>query len=151
MPSQLKRLLLLFAIFIGLFLIVRHFLIPDSFGQYGHYRGDALLDNLDKQKVYANTEDCGYCHDDILAMLSADMHAGISCLTCHGPGLEHIDNPEPSNIIKESSREFCGRCHALNPSRPNDVIVQVDINTHNIEKENCIDCHNPHQVWELKE
>jgi len=44
MPAQLNRILLLFIAFIGLFLLVRHFLIPESFGQYGHYRGESLND-----------------------------------------------------------------------------------------------------------
>ena len=42
MPVQLKTLLPLFAVFIILFLIARHFLIPDSFGKYGHYRADTI-------------------------------------------------------------------------------------------------------------
>lgn len=151
MPAQLKRLLILFAVFIVLFLIARHFLVPDSFGEYGHYRGDALKDNSEKEQVYATQSECYDCHSDIKEMLDSDMHAGISCLSCHGPGLEHIDNMEASSIEKHTSREFCGRCHALNPARSIDVIAQVDIYTHNIDREHCIDCHNPHQVWELKE
>jgi len=34
MPPQIKRLLPLFVVFIGLFLLARHFLIPESFGKY---------------------------------------------------------------------------------------------------------------------
>jgi len=42
MPVQLKTLLPLFAVFILLFLVARHFLIPESFGKYGHYRANAI-------------------------------------------------------------------------------------------------------------
>ncbi len=147
MPSQLKRLIPIFIVFIGLFLIVRHLLIPDSFGQYGHYRGDALIDNASDELVHASKEDCFDCHDDIQAILENDMHAELSCLICHGPGLAHVDNPEPENIQKNSGREFCGRCHNLNAARSTNIIYQVDINTHHTEKENCIECHNPHEVW----
>ena len=148
MPSQLKRLIPMFIVFIGLFLLVRHFLVPDSFGQYGHYRGDALIDVAAKELVHASKEDCYDCHDDIQEKLYNDLHADLSCLICHGPGLEHVDNPEAGNILKKSGREFCGRCHQFNAARSTDVIWQIDIKTHYTEKEDCIECHNPHEVWE---
>ncbi len=148
MPQQIRRLIPLFVIFIALFLVARHFLVPDTFGQYGHYRGDALIDNASKEIVYASKEDCFDCHDDIREQLENDVHADISCLTCHGPGLAHVNNPENDNIIKESEREFCGRCHDINAARSTDIVFQVDIKTHYTEKKNCVECHNPHEVWE---
>ena len=148
MPTQLKRLIPMFIIFIGLFLIIRYFLIPDSFGQYGHYRGDALTDVASIELVHASKEDCYDCHDDIQMKIENDFHAELSCLICHGPGLEHVDNPEAANIQKNSGREFCGRCHHFNAARSTNVITQIDITTHNTEIENCIECHNPHEVWE---
>ncbi len=148
MPIQLKRLLPLFIIFIGLFLIVRHFLVPDTFGQYGHYRGDALIDNASRNLVHASKEDCHECHSDIQEKLENDMHASLSCLVCHGPGLMHVADPLAENIEKMSGRTFCGRCHQLNAARSTDMIYQIDIATHHTEKDNCIECHNPHEVWE---
>ena len=65
MPAQLNRILLLFIAFIGLFLLVRHFLIPETFGQYGHYRGESLNDNSSIEIVFADKEDCLACHPDI--------------------------------------------------------------------------------------
>ena len=148
MPSQLKRLIPIFIVFIGLFLIARSLLIPESFGQYGHYRGDALIDIASKELVHASKEDCYDCHDDIQAIIENDVHAGLSCLICHGPGLAHVENPEADNIQKNSGREFCGRCHQLNAARSTEVIIQIDLATHNAEIKDCIECHNPHQVWE---
>jgi len=151
MPEQLKRLLPAFAIFVILFLIVRHILIPDTFGQYGHYRGDALIDNANKELIYASKEACVDCHSDVAELIAADVHGEISCLSCHGPGLEHVNNPEPENIEKGGSREFCGRCHSINPARSTNMVYQIDIAEHHSERKDCVDCHNPHQVWELKE
>ena len=148
MPQQLRRLIPMFVIFIGLFLVIRHFLVPDTFGQYGHYRGDALIDIAATEPVHASKEDCYDCHDDIQEKLENDVHANLSCLICHGPGLAHVENPEADNIQKNSGREFCGKCHHLNAARSTDVIYQVDISEHHIEEENCIECHNPHEVWE---
>lgn len=151
MPKQLQVLLIVFAIFISLFIIIRHLLIPDSFGEYGHYRGDALEEIASQELKFAGKEACIDCHSDIYEMLLSDMHANLDCEICHGPGQKHADSMEASDILKKTGREFCGLCHAINPARPNDVISQINLNEHNIEIENCTDCHNPHQVWEINE
>lgn len=147
MPPQLKRLIPNFIVFIGLFLLVRHLLIPDSFGKYGHYRADVLQEIESTPAVFADKEDCHACHSDIHEQILEDAHAEISCLACHGPGNLHVEDPLPGNIAKGNTREFCGRCHEKNAARPSYVVFQVDMETHNIEGD-CIDCHNPHQVWE---
>lgn len=151
MPKQLRILILLFAIFIVVFIGIRRLLVPESFGQYGHYRGEALNEIAAQEPVFAGTQACIDCHSDIYEMLLSDQHANLSCEVCHGPGLKHTDSMEASDIFIQRGRDLCGRCHALNPARPMDVIFQVDVAEHNIEFENCVDCHNPHQVWEMKE
>lgn len=151
MPPQLKVLLSLFAIFIITFLVIRHFLVPDSFFEYGHYRGNSLIDNANKELVFATKATCIECHPDINEKLLSDLHSGLSCVVCHGPGLAHANEPDSSNIVKKSGRENCGRCHSINPARSKDVITQIDVAEHHKEKNDCIECHNPHQVWELKE
>jgi hypothetical protein len=150
MPPQIKRLLPLFVIFIGLFLLARYFLVPDSFGKYGHYRANSIGENAAVTLHYSGKEDCAYCHDDIAAALDTDVHGGISCETCHGPGLGHVNNPDSIAVIKPSGREFCGLCHAKNPARKSHIIMQVDLTEHNPDHD-CIECHNPHMPWELKD
>ena len=148
MPTQLKRLIPLFALFIGAFLLIRHLLVPDTFGQYGHYRGASLDEISSIDIVYADVEDCRMCHDEVKEKVESGSHAGLSCLICHGPGYTHANDPQVGNIEKSSGREFCGRCHDIHPARPESMIHQIDIETHNDEFEDCIDCHHPHQVWE---
>jgi hypothetical protein len=127
MPVQLKTLLPLFAVFIVAFLIARHFLIPESFGEIGHYR-------------------------DMGEKLSSDKHESLSCEICHGPNSIHAVDPDKKEmLVKDGSRSVCGRCHGLIPARNIEIIKQVDIALHHPEKEKCTDCHNPHAVWELKE
>ncbi|MEZ5084676.1 MAG: hypothetical protein R2750_14735 [Bacteroidales bacterium] len=149
MPPQLKTLIPLFAVFILLFLIARYFLIPDSFGEEGHFRFDSIEENRAKSMNYAGKDACAECHDDKALEMESDMHAGISCESCHGPGLAHYDNPDSVRLIVPVEREFCGLCHAYNPTRKS-KIAQVDLNEHNVDN-NCIECHNPHLPWELKE
>ena len=139
-----------FAIFIALFLVLRHILVPDTFGQYGHYRGASLTDNAAFEIHYAGQQACFECHQDIEDLKTQDVHSTIHCETCHGPGLKHTETSEAGDVIKPSEREFCGSCHALNAARRPDAIVQVDLKKHNTEKK-CIECHNAHQPWKMKE
>ena len=141
----------MFVVFIGLFLVARYFLVPDSFGQYGHYRGESLAENEAKPVHYAGKQACIECHEDINEKLETDLHAELSCEVCHGPGDAHIQAPDSVILEKPSTRQFCGTCHTKTPARPAKAITQVDIEEHHIEKNNCIDCHNPHAVWEMKE
>jgi hypothetical protein len=150
MPPQIKRLLPLFAIFIGLFLLIRHLLIPDSFGEYGHYRGNSIKENAEFTMNYAGKEACAECHDDMAAIIASDAHHGLSCEVCHGPELDHATYADSIRAFKPSGRKFCGLCHALHPARNPKVIVQIDLNDHNADQD-CVECHNPHKPWELKD
>lgn len=148
-PPQIKRLALAFAIFICLFLVVRHFLKPDTFGENGPYRAAALIDNAQYEIHYSGQNACFKCHQDIQDLKLTDLHSDIHCETCHGPGLKHVLSSLPADIIKPTGREFCGTCHSMNAARLKDAVNQVDLKSHNLGK-NCIECHNPHQPWEMK-
>lgn len=148
-PPQIPRLALAFATFIFLFLLLRYFLVPQTFGQYGHYRGASLIDNAKPEIHYAGQQACFKCHQDIQDKKSQDVHSDVRCETCHGPGEGHVLSSKAGDILRPSGREFCGSCHALNAGRQKNTINQVDLNKHNVGK-NCIDCHNPHQPWEMK-
>ena len=143
MPKYIVRLILLFVIFIGLFLIARLLLVPDSFGEFGFYRGDALSEIGSLDIKYVGPELCGDCHDDIDTLKRAGSHKDISCETCHGPGYKHVEDPTPSNIIQKNTRKFCGKCHSKNVARSK-LIKQVNIKEHNIDI-HCVECHNPHK------
>jgi hypothetical protein len=148
-PPQLTRLALAFAIFISLFLLLRHFLVPATFGQYGHYRGASLMENALPEIHYAGQEACFKCHQDIEDLKAKDVHSEIHCETCHGPGLKHSEKGDTTGYPRPAGREFCALCHTLNAAKRKDAIVQIDPQKHNIGKK-CIECHNPHQPWEMK-
>jgi hypothetical protein len=148
-PPQIPRLAIAFAIFISLFLFVRRILVPDTFGEYGHYRGASLTDNALPEIHYAGQKACFECHQDIEDLKAQDVHSAIHCETCHGPGQKHVISGEAGDILKPSGREFCGSCHELNAAKQKTVVFQVDLSKHNIGK-NCTECHNPHQPWEMK-
>ena len=150
MPPQLKTLLPLFAALVLLFLVVRHFLIPESFGELGHYRANSIEEVGVLPIHYVGKSVCTECHESEAELQANDSHASLSCEICHGPGSKHADDYEVK-LEKPGTRKDCGRCHHLNSARRFEAVVQVDIQEHHTEKENCTDCHNPHAVWELKE
>src|SRR4030042_2951532 len=133
-PPQLKRLGLAFAIFILLFLLIRHLLVPKTFGEYGFYRGASLADIAEYPVLFSGQKACINCHQDIEDMKQLDVHSEIRCEACNGAGQQHTKKGDTSKIAKPSSREFCGLCHAKNAAKQKNVIFQVDLKEHNINK-----------------
>lgn len=144
MPVQLRRILLVFAFFIALMLILRYFLKPKTFGELGHYRASALVDIAAKEPKFINTDDCAMCHDSIAKMKGDGNHKQINCQTCHGSGNKHVNEPEKNEMIRSKERAFCIKCHEKNAARPKNIIKQVDAAEHN-KGEECVSCHNPHK------
>jgi hypothetical protein len=149
LPPQISRLAIAFAVFITLFLVARHFLVPATFGQYGHYRGASLEDNAKPEIHFSGQKACFDCHQDIEDLKLQGPHKEIRCETCHGPGQVHVTSGEAKDIIKPSGREFCGNCHGANAAKKKETIHQVNMNTKNPGK-NCTECHNSHQPWKVK-
>ena len=148
-PPQLKRLGLAFAIFITAFLFLRHSLVPESFGQYGFYRG-ASLDEISQNTLkFAGQKMCLECHQDIDDLKQQDVHSDVSCESCHGPGQKHSENGDTTLLDLSVSRESCGICHSKNAAKKKEAVFQVNLKEHNVGKK-CIECHNPHQPWEMK-
>jgi hypothetical protein len=145
MPPQITRLVLLTIGIVTSFLTARHFLTPVSFGQYGHYRGDALREIAAREPYWAGRGMCGDCHADHVKKLAAAEHKGLSCEDCHGPSRAHVENPEVK--LPKMSFGQCVRCHEASPSRP---AWLHQINSHNhYTGQTCVECHMPHQPNEV--
>ncbi len=146
MPPQVFRLLLLAVSIVVSYSIARYFLTPPSFGKYGWYRGNALVELSDREPVYAGKKACEECHSDEYQKLNKGSHMTLSCEACHGAGKAHADDPSKSNIDK-SSYAACVRCHEANPSRPkwHKQIVTKDHYTGS----KCSECHVPHSPSEV--
>ncbi len=149
MPLQIKRHLIILVLFTGVFLIIRHLLIPDSFGDLGHYRANSLIDNESHELHYAGQETCTECHEENAELKEMDLHSELSCETCHGPGLAHNESPDSVDLNIPVGRKFCANCHAKNAARDKDVVFQIDLSEHNVDRD-CNYCHNPHAPWELR-
>jgi len=168
MPLHIKRLIIVFAVFIVLFLILQRLLKPDSFGEIGHYRTKAIEENTQAALLYAGFARCSSCHDSIRMGIAEGLHNMLACEICHGPGLKHalyagmfIGSHLPDSLLlhKPDERKDCAVCHQINPARikvlfdtvDNTLIRQINVMEHNLmskktkKERKCISCHNPHQ------
>jgi hypothetical protein len=156
MPPQIFRLVLVTLAIVGSYLVARAFLTPQSFGEYGWYRGNALGEIASRTPVYAGRRACEECHSDVSEKLAKDSHKTLSCEACHGVSRIHAENPNipagrerqddsPDAAAKkkiELTGSHCIRCHEANPSRPA-WFKQIVVKDHYSGK--CTECHVPHQ------
>lgn len=115
-----------------------------------------LTSNPQDASLYAGTDTCRTCHDDIAkgydhsphwkTMLS---HRGVQyqgCEACHGPGKAHAESGgDVSKIIRfttlsrEESSQRCLNCHEFGEEHAN--FLRSEHLKNNV---GCIDCHSPH-------
>ncbi len=140
LPPQILRLVLLTLLIVGSYLMARAFLTPQSFGEYGWYRGNALGEIAARTPVFAGRQACVKCHSDIVHNLAADVHKTLSCEACHGVSREHAENPVLLPV--KATGNHCIRCHEANPARPA-WFKQIVVKDHYSGQ--CTECHKPHQ------
>lgn len=142
MPQQVIRLLILFLIFGGLLLVARLYLVPETFGELGHYRAAAVEANAARPLVYAGHEECVPCHPDIVEKHDAARHQTVACEVCHGAAAAHTQSPLEHKPPAPRQRGYCPLCHGYDPSRPTGF-PQIDPVAHN-PVQPCFTCHDPH-------
>jgi hypothetical protein len=132
-----------------LILLFRAFYVPDDFGvqergyTFGFHRLGNEQDWKEYPAKYKDTAYCNECHDDKTAEREKGGHVIIPCENCHGPALNHPEEPEKLAI--DRSRSLCIRCHSqlYMPSSGRNDIPGIDPKLHN-EGLECVECHNPH-------
>ena len=117
MPQQLTRLFIVFGLLVAALVAARHFLVPKTFGQLGHYRA-AAVDGIAALPIkYAGREVCATCHDDIAKLHGGHGHANVACEVCHGPAAAHVNSPLEVKLPAPRERARCPLCHGYDPSR----------------------------------
>ena len=76
-----------------IFLVVRSYVVPKSFGQYGHYRGNAITDIAAHPVKFAGHQACETCHSDEADTKNKGKHSHVNCEACHGALAKHADDP----------------------------------------------------------
>ncbi|MDR3734913.1 MAG: multiheme c-type cytochrome [Acidobacteriaceae bacterium] len=139
--SHLYRFAALFVIGFLVFWGVRGFVVPRSFGQYGHYRGNAISDVAGRPIHFAGHEACEACHADVVAVKSTGKHAQLHCEACHGPLANHAADPSITPP-KLDTALLCVRCHEASAARPKNFPQVVSADHSNGLP--CETCHQPH-------
>ena len=140
--GHLFRLAAVFAVGAVLFLALRAYLVPRSFGEYGHYRGDALLETAARPVNFAGHRACQDCHADIVDKKAAGKHVNVNCEACHGPLAKHVEDPTSMEPAKLDTALLCVRCHEANTAKPRNF-PQVASAEHSSGLP-CDTCHQPH-------
>jgi len=132
----------LFVLAFLLFLVIRGFVVPKTFGQYGHYRGAAIGDVAAHPVKFAGHQTCEACHTDILDVKKNGKHAHVNCEACHGALAKHADDPASVTPVRPDTAVLCAKCHTASAAKPKGFpqVVPADHST----GLPCQMCHNPH-------
>lgn len=140
--AHLFRFAGLFVLAFALFLLIRGYVVPKSFGQYGHYRGNAIRDIAARPVHFAGHQTCETCHADVLDVKKNGKHTHVNCEACHGPQAKHADDPASVIPAKINTATLCVRCHEASKARPKNF-PQVASADHSNGLP-CETCHQPH-------
>ncbi len=141
-PEQVKRLVFLAAILVGVTLVGRFALIPRALVSTELHWSEAAQREAAKPVKFAGAVACQDCHEDVMLKKAKGFHKGVACETCHGPASKHTEDPGAVKPPAPRDRRFCPACHTYDPSRPTGF-PQINPTAHNPLKP-CISCHNAH-------
>jgi hypothetical protein len=126
---------------VGMILLRQRF-VPESFGELGHYRADAV-DLIAAQEIhYAGWRVCGDCHTDEVETKNRSFHRSLSCEVCHQAAWEHANEETDETPPLPTHKSLCLQCHSYLPSRPTGF-PQVVEERHEPARP-CNTCHDPH-------
>lgn len=155
MKSHVWRPLYVVIAFVVALLVFRFFYVPSDFVSgkrgfmYSFHRKSNELEWKNQPVKYGTSgrermhEYCSACHGAIVKLRSEKLHGVIPCENCHGPAMNHPENPEKLTV--DRSRGLCLRCHTDLPYTTSERkrIPGINPKTHNAGLE-CVKCHNPH-------
>ncbi len=161
MPKHIARLLLLLVAFGVIAVTARNLLVDKSFYEYGHYRGNAVVEIAQDKPKFQGVAYCRTCHAARFAEWSTGVHDRpdigkvVKCEVCHGPGggrdpqhdyVNAATGPVHPDALKltvpTDTRALCTLCHERMPGRPVQQ-AQIVIDDH-AGTQQCTLCHKPH-------
>jgi hypothetical protein len=157
--SHLIKLIIAFVVFGVAAFFGRQFFIPESMGQYGHYRGTDIADQKNVPIKLHSNEACFECHKPIRKIHKKGVHKTVSCEICHGPYGNHIENDQKIGTLPvmrdKEITQLCLRCHnKIIQARPRESIKVIGMPEHLEQKQvrithNCNQCHMVHDplLW----
>jgi len=148
--KHIIRAALLLVAAIVVLVLGRSFFVPDTWGQYGGYRGEDAFEQRIKQPEHGGNESCDTCHPDELEEISEGVHRTLACESCHAPLSLHVANDDKiADMPIRRALGLCLNCHRELEARP-DGFPQVNPRQHVRENEAeyhdqvCLECHEAH-------
>jgi len=140
--EHLIRVLVLLAIGLAAFLVIRRSVIPAEFGKYGHFRPGAMDDIRARPVKFAGHAVCEACHSDQADVKGKGKHVNVACEACHGPLAKHAEDPASLVPTLPDTAVLCARCHEASQAKPKSF-PQVVTAEHSGGVA-CNTCHKPH-------
>jgi len=143
----------------GLAIYARGLFLPETMGQYGHYRGSDIQDQRDVTIRNKTNDSCFECHRPVRTIHKAGVHKDVSCEVCHGPYADHVKDGKVIGKLPvkrgDDIKTLCLRCHnQIIQARPTNQIKVITMPLHLEEKKvqvthNCNQCHMVHDplLW----
>ncbi len=153
---RIRLFIVLFAIGVlaGGGFLFKELLLPDSYGLYGPYRGDAIAEAALVPIRHGTNMSCFKCHPHEAKIHKNGRHQTISCEFCHGTYADHItDGKKIGTLPVKKEKEIttlCLRCHNNEiKARHEEVIKTIAMPNHlkdqNVKvTHNCNQCHQVH-------
>jgi hypothetical protein len=144
------RVLLVLLLVLIVVVVGRSFLVPKSFGTYGHYRYDNVAEQMAaRPALHGGARSCAGCHAERAKAVAGGAHVKVSCEVCHGPLGSHVKDGkviQAAAVAIDRTPKLCEYCHAKIDGRPA-KFPQVVVHKHvdgGIGPKGCLECHDPH-------
>jgi len=145
----LRALLLFFLGIVGL-IVLRSTMQPETWGEFGSYRGASVAEFGLLPVRHGGAESCAPCHEDEFEEHGSGGHATVNCEFCHAAVSSHaMDDEWFAEMPVPETTDLCVTCHGFLVARPADF-PQIDVNDHLEENDAepgsgvCFECHEPH-------
>jgi cytochrome c553 len=155
MPKHIVRLLILMVVAVVVAFSVKRLLIPESFYQYGHYRGAAVAEIASKVPRLQGSASCQSCHQAIYDEWTAGMHRkatqdnkiqgvvikrGPNCEVCHtGPAGNHPSKETLPLSVEDRVTTITHLEHKVHPANvPGRNLMMSQKEMQSL----CLNCHD---------
>ena len=134
--------------------LLRPLVLPNEFGEHGHYRPGAVEDEKNRPARNMTNESCYACHKNIRKIHKKGVHESVSCEVCHGAYADHVQDGlvigEMPVVRGDDIKPLCLRCHnEIIRARPPESIKMISLPEHLEQKKVrtdhiCNQCHHVH-------
>jgi hypothetical protein len=128
----------------------RSLFLPESWAQFGSYRGANVAEQRDHPVRHGGNESCRACHEEESDTLAEAGHESLACESCHAPLAVHARGDETiGEMPVRRSSELCNRCHQALDARPAQFPQinpkqHVEENGEQLSATVCFECHEAH-------